>query len=141
MEKLSPAIEQRTLESFARQRLMTLYGATVSGLAPGFMEISVLPMEALLRTSGIFHGGVLAALADTAAGYAAATMQPQDTSFLTVEFKINFLHTAKGEKLLASGKVLKAGSTLTVCQADLYTVQQDVEKHVATALVTLMKAR
>jgi uncharacterized protein (TIGR00369 family) len=138
---LAPHIQQRLLESFARQRLMALYGAAITAMGNGFLEITVLPMEALLRTNGIFHGGVIAALADSAAGYAAGTIQPTDTSFLTIEFKINFLNPAKGDKLITRAKVLKGGKTLTVLQADSFIENSGVEKQVATALLTFIKEK
>jgi len=140
MDDLEAHIEKRTLESFARQKLMTLYGAKITGIFKGYLEITVLPHEFLLRTAGNFHGGVIAALADSAAGYAATTLQAEDTSFLTVEFKINFLNQARGEKLIAKAAVLKNGKTLTVSQANIFTESNGAEKLVATALVTLIKA-
>jgi uncharacterized protein (TIGR00369 family) len=140
MDNLEPHIEKRVLESFARQKLMTLYGAKITGIAKGYLEITVLPEAFLLRTAGNFHGGVIAALADSAAGYAATTLQSEDASFLTVEFKINFLNQARGEKLTAKARILKNGKTLTISQADIFTVSDDTEKLVATALVTLIKA-
>ncbi|WP_209861586.1 PaaI family thioesterase [Chitinophaga sp. OAE865] len=88
----------------------------------------------------MFHGGVIAALADTAGGYAATTLYREDVSFLTIEFKINFLRQAKGEKLIAKATVIKGGATLTVAQTDLFTVNDGKETQVATSLITLMKA-
>lgn len=140
MNTLEPSIKDRVLASFGRQRLMQLYGAEITGIDRGFLEITLLSQDFLLRTSGIFHGGVLAALADSAAGYAATTLHLQDASFLTVEFKINFLNQANGDKLIARARVLKGGKTLTVSQTDLFTQNQGSERLVATALVTLMKA-
>lgn len=140
MDELSAAIRERVMQSFNRQPLMQAYGATVSGIGPGFMEISLPPKDFLLRTSGIFHGGVIAALADSAAGYAATTLYQNDTGFLTVEFKINYLNQAKGELLIARGRVLKNGKTLTVAQTDLFSVTGTSTRQVATALVTLIKS-
>lgn len=137
---LDPAIQQRVAASFARQRLMALYGATLTQIDEGFLEITVPSADALLRTSGIFHGGVIAALADSAAGYAATTLSAEDVSFLTVELKINFLRPAKGERLIARGRLIKSGATLTVAQSDLYTVDGGQEKHIATSLITLIGA-
>lgn len=141
MTTIESSIERRVLESFARQKLMTQYGAKPTGIGEGYFEITVLPKDFLLRSSGIFNGGVIAALADTAAGYAAVTMQKEDTYFLTVEFKVNFLRQAKGEKLIAKGKVIKDGRTLTVSQTDIFTQTEATEELVATALVTLIKAK
>ncbi len=118
---------------------MALYGATLTGMDDGYVEISVPAADALLRTSGMFHGGVIAALADSAGGYAATTLHAQDVSFLTVELKINFLRPAKGDRLIARGKVIKGGATLTVVRSDVYTAENGTEKHVATTLITFIR--
>ena len=118
---------------------MALYGARLTGMDEGFVEITVPASDALLRTSGMFHGGVTAALADSAGGYAATTLHANDASFLTVELKINFLRPANGDRLVARGKVIKGGATLTVVQSDLYAVENNHEKHVATALLTFIR--
>jgi len=136
---LDPAIEQRIAASFARQRLMALYGATITAMDVGFIEMAVPGADALLRTSGMFHGGVIAALADSAGGYAATTLHSKNVSFLTVELKINYLRPAKGDRMIARGKVIKGGATLTVVQSDLYTTANGTETHVATALITFIR--
>lgn len=138
MEPLAAHIETRIRESFARQRLMTAYGATITGINRGFVEISVLPRDFLLRTNGLFHGGVITALADSAAGYAAGTLHETDASFLTVELKINFLNPAKGDRLLTRAKVLKSGKTLTVVQTDSFVENTESLRQVATALLTFI---
>jgi uncharacterized protein (TIGR00369 family) len=130
---------ERIAQSFNRQKLMAAYGARIAVLGEGSVEITVQAKDFLLRTSGIFHGGVIAAIADTAAGYAAASYMQEDTSFLTVEFKINFLNKAKGDWLKARTAVLKSGRTLTVVSADVFILTEKAEKKVATALVTLIK--
>lgn len=137
---LDQHIGERIKASFARQKLMQFYGATIQDIGSGIIEIAVPPTDFLLRTSGIFHGGVIAALADTAGGYAATTLYQEDVSFLTIEFKINFLRQAKGEKLIAKARVIKGGATLTVAQTDLFTINDGKETQVATSLITLMKA-
>jgi uncharacterized protein (TIGR00369 family) len=139
MDDLEPNIAERITASFARQKLMAAYRAKITGLAKGNVEVTVLPLDFLMRSAGSFHGGVIAALADTAAAYAAGTMQPQDTSFLTVEFKINFLNQARGEKLITRARILKNGNTLIIAQADIFTGTNGEETLVATALLTLIR--
>jgi|HubBroStandDraft_1064217.scaffolds.fasta_scaffold306148_2 uncharacterized protein (TIGR00369 family) len=141
MEPLAPHIEQRIFDSFARQKLMTTYGANLTAMGKGFVEISLLPQDFLLRTAGLFHGGVITAVADSAGGYAAATIHETDVSFLTVELKINFLNPARGDRLVTRGKVLKGGNTLTIVQTDSYIENNGALKHVATALLTFIKEK
>jgi len=138
MENLDPAIQKRIEESWARQKLMSLYEAKITGTGRGYFEATVQAKEALLRTNGIFHGGVIAAMADSAGGYSAGTMHENDASFLTIEFKVNFLRQARGEKLIARATVLKGGQTITVSRVDVF-VENDTL--VATAIVTLIKEK
>jgi uncharacterized protein (TIGR00369 family) len=141
MEPLAPHIEQRILDSFARQRLMTAYGATITEMGKGYVEISLLPQDFLLRAAGLFHGGVITAVADSAGGYAAGTLHETDVSFLTVELKINFLNPAKGDRLVTRGRVLKGGNTLTIVQTDSFIWNNGALKQVATALLTFIKEK
>ena len=120
---------------------MMAYGAQIDISQTGSVTVRVPPKDFLLRTSGIFHGGVIAALADTAAGYAAVSCFPMDVRFLTVEFKINFLQKAKGDWLVAEANVVKAGNTLTVAGVDLFVLTEGMKTKVATALVTLIKQK
>jgi uncharacterized protein (TIGR00369 family) len=141
MEALATHIEKRLLENFSRQPLMVAYGATITAMARGFMEITVEPKDILLRGGGLFHGGVVTALADSAGGYAAATFLEAPGSFLTVELKINFLNPAKGTRLITRGKVLKSGRTLSVVQTDSYIENAGAQTHVATALITFIREK
>ena len=135
IQNIKEAIEQ----SFGRQKLMAAYGAKITITEPGSVSVMVPAKEFLLRTSGIFHGGVIAATADTAAGYAAVSCGPTHTNFLTVEFKINFLNKAKGDWLVAKASVLKNGRTLTVVSVDVFVQTGDIGNKAAVALVTLIK--
>lgn len=129
-------MEEAIKQSFGRQKLMAVYGAEIKDVQTGSVTIRVPATDILLRTSGIFHGGVIAAVADTAAGYAAVSCQMVDAIFYTVEFKINFLQKAKGDWMEARASVIKKGRTLTIVSVDVFTGTQT---RVATALVTLIK--
>jgi uncharacterized protein (TIGR00369 family) len=128
-------------ESFKRQKFANLIGAKLSDLADDYCEITLDAREDLLRPSGIFNGGVIGALADAAAGYAAATHKNGNIYLVTVEFKVNFLSPAKGEKLVARSKVIKFGKTLVVTDCNIYTVTDKKEKLCAVALVTLYQLK
>jgi uncharacterized protein (TIGR00369 family) len=118
---MSPEKQQeRVKASFAKQGLMTTLGATLESVSPGMVEILVSPTPAILQQHGFIHGGVVSAIADSAAGYAALSLMPADTGVLTAEFKINFLAPAAGELILARGRVVKAGRTLTLAQAEVF---------------------
>ncbi len=128
----------RILESFNRQGFLQTIGARLTKVAAGEIEIELEADPKLTQQHGYVHGAVVGAIGDTACGYAALTMMPEDSEVVSVEYKINFLSPAKGEKLIARGKVTKAGRTLSVCTADVFAVNDGVEKMVATILATMM---
>ena len=126
-------------ESFARQSFMTLLGAELARVVPGEVDIELPNRPELSQQHGFFHAGATAAIADSASGYAAMTLFRPDCGVLTTEFKINLLAPAQGEKLVARGKVIKPGKTLTICQSDVVAIENEKESHVATALLTMMQ--
>jgi uncharacterized protein (TIGR00369 family) len=125
---------QAIYDSFARQTFMTTIGARISRVAPGEVDVE-LPFRAdLLQQSGTFHAGVIGAIADNAAGYAALTMMPEGANIVGVEFKISFLAPATSD-IVARGRVLRAGRTLSTTAADVFAGQTLV----ATMLATMMR--
>lgn len=105
-----PAYESRVRASFARQGHMHTLSASLESVAPGLVEIALTPGSAVSQQHGFVHAGALAAIADSAAGYAALSLMPPGTGVLTTEFKINLLAPAAGERLLARGRVIKSWS-------------------------------
>jgi len=133
-----PDFAARVRASFARQGIMGLIGAELVRVEPGLVQIA-LPFRAdLTQQHGFFHAGVTSTIADSAGGYAGYTLFPADSSVLTVEFKINLLAPADGERLLATGRVKRAGRTLTVCELEVEAVKGGRAKTCAFGLQTLM---
>lgn len=128
----------RIRSSFSKQGLMTTLGARLEKVEPGFVEIALTPSPAVSQQHGFVHAGAVAAIADSAAGYAALSVMPAGTGVLTAEFKINLLAPAAGERILARGRVVKAGRTLTLSQADVVAVTGGNEKLIAHLTATLM---
>jgi uncharacterized protein (TIGR00369 family) len=131
--------EERVRESFALQGLMTLLGAELLAVGAGTCEISCKPRPELTQQHGFVHAGVVAAIADSAAGYAAMSLTPDGTELLTVEFKINLLAPAGGDLLVARGRVLRPGRTLSVCESHVVAVREGEETPCAVALVTMIR--
>ena len=130
--------EARLRSSFARQTVMTTFGATLGRVAPGEVEI-LLPYRAdLCQQHGFLHAGVVSTIADSAGGYAGFTLFPPDASILTVEFKINMLAPADGDRLRAVGRVYKPGRTLTICQVEAWMRKDGRERACAVMQQTLM---
>jgi uncharacterized protein (TIGR00369 family) len=125
--------------SFARQGLMRTLGARLVHVAPGAVDIAAEFHEGLSQQHGFFHAGATSAIADSAAGYAALSLFEPGRGVLTVEFKINLLAPAAGERLIARGRVERSGRTITVCRSDVVVVKDGVEKAVATGLYTMMQ--
>lgn len=133
-----PNFENRVRASFARQAAMGLIGATMTAVEPGRCTIE-LPVRAdLTQQHGFVHGGIVGMIADSAGGYAAFTLMPADASVLTVEYKINMLAPAKGERLIATGSVVKPGRTLSIVRADVFAIDGAREALVAAMQQTLM---
>lgn len=128
-------------ESFSRQKFAALIGAKLTALADDYCELTLDARADLLRPSGVFTGGVIAALADAAAGYAVATHKQGNIYLVTVEFKVNFLSPAKGEKLVARSKVIKFGKNISVADCNIFASTNNKEKLCATALVTLYQLK
>ena len=130
--------QERIRSSFARQGLMRTLGATLGSIAPGLVEIAIRPAPAISQQHGFVHAGAVSAIADSAAGYAALSLMPSGTGVLTTEFKINLLAPAAGDRIVARGRVVKAGRTLTVAQSEVFAENGGQEKLVALLTATLM---
>jgi uncharacterized protein (TIGR00369 family) len=136
---LDSAVVARIRASFDRQGVMATLGAELAEVAGGRVAIA-LPIEPRLsQQDGFLHAGVVTAALDSACGYAALTLMPDDSEVLTVELKINLLAPASGERLVAVGEVLRAGRTLSVCRGEAYAEQSSERVHVATMLATMVR--
>ena len=137
-EPRDPDWEPRVRASFGRQAFMRLLGIEIAHAAPGEIDLSMAYAPELTQQHGFFHAGTTTSIADSAAGYAALSLYPKGTGVLTTEFKINLLNPAKGDRLVARGRVVKPGRTLTVCRSDIYGIEPGRETHVATALLSMI---
>ena len=117
---------------------MHTLSASLESVAPGLVEIALTPGSAVSQQHGFVHAGALAAIADSAACYAALSLMPPGAGVLTIEFKINLLAPAAGERILARGRVIKAGRTLTLAQTEVFSQTAGQEKLVALLTATLM---
>jgi uncharacterized protein (TIGR00369 family) len=133
-----PDFAARVRDSFSRQAAMRLIGARLVRLEPGLAEIELSYREDLTQQHGFFHGGITSMIADSAGGYAAYSLFPAGSSILTVEYKINLLAPADGERLVATGRVIKPGRTLTVCALDVAAIKDGKATPIAHGLQTLM---
>ena len=138
MEPRDPNYERRVRASFAKQRLMQTIGAAIDAISPGHVALRLPFREDLTQQHGFLHAGTIAAVADSACGYAALTLMPADAAVLSIEFKVNMLAPAKGDAIVARGDVIRAGRTVTVCRADVFAITGGNEKLVAAMQGTMM---
>ena len=142
MPEFEPATDdyaERARASFAKQGMMAHMGAELSDLRPGFCEIKLPVRDELTQQHGFVHAGAVAAIADSAGGYAAFTLFEAEASVLTVEFKLNLTAPAVGDFLIARGEVLKPGRVITVCRCEVVAVRDGTEKTCAIMQQTMMR--
>jgi uncharacterized protein (TIGR00369 family) len=130
--------EDRIRQSFSRQAFMSTLGAELTAVVQGGVEIRLPFSPSLTQQNGYLHAGAITAVLDSACGYAALTLAPDDKEVLTVEFKVNLLAPAAGQVFAARAQVKKTGRTLTVCTADAFAIRDGGETVVATMLATIM---
>ncbi len=117
---------------------MALIGAELLRVEPGAVDVALPFKEELSQQSGILHAGTIAAIADSAAGLAAQTLMPAGSDVLSIEFKLNLLAPAAGDRFIARGRVVRPGRTVTVCSVDIVSIRHDSETLVATFLGTMI---
>jgi uncharacterized protein (TIGR00369 family) len=140
-EPRDPGFESRVRASFGKQRLMRTMGAVLDEVSPGKVSIRLPFRDDLTQQHGFLHAGAIAAVADSACGYAALTLMPADAAVLSVEFKVNMLAPAKGDALVARAEVIRPGRTIMVCRADVVSISGAEEKAVAAMQGTMMVVR
>ena len=133
-----PHFAERVRASFDRQSAMHLIQATLPVVEHGRTEIHLPHWQGVEQQHGFVHGGVVGMIADSAAGYAAMTLVSASASVLTVEYKMNLVAPADGEKLIARGKVVRPGRTLVVTHAEVFAVKDGKEKLCALMQQTIM---
>ena len=130
--------EARIRDSFDRQGAMRLIGAKITEVAPGYCAIALVPRPDLAQQHGYVHAGIVSAIVDSAGGYAGFTLFPAEASVLTVEFKLNLLAPANGDRLLAEGFVVKPGRTLAITRGEVHAERAGKRTLVALMQQTLM---
>jgi len=133
-----PGYEKRVRDSFGQQQAMRLIGATLGHLGPGTARIDLPFRSDLTQQDGFLHAGIVSTIADSAGGYAGLSLMPADSRVLTTEFKLHLLAPARGERFTATGTVVKAGRTLTICELRVVATDGGKDTLVAYGTQTLM---
>jgi len=137
-EPKNPDFDARVRDSFNLQNVMHTLGIGIVDLSPGHIVLEMAHSDALTQQHGFLHAGIVSTALDSACGYAAFSLMPAEAAVLTVEFKINLLNPADGERFRFVADVVKPGRTLTICEARAYALKGGDEKLVATMTGTLM---
>jgi uncharacterized protein (TIGR00369 family) len=136
-----PSFEARVRASFARQRAMHTIGARLIRVEPGEVELELPFRDDLTQQHGFLHAGIVTAIVDSACGYAALSLMEPDAAVLSVEYKVNLLAPALGERMRAVGRVIKSGRTLMVCTGEVIAVSNGAEAVVTVMQGTMMAVR
>ncbi|MBD9526467.1 MULTISPECIES: PaaI family thioesterase [Paracoccus] len=128
----------RIRASFARQTMMQTLGATLAAIEPGKVTITAPILPTSLQQHGAGHAGLAFSIGDSAAGYSALSLMPEDAEVMTVEMKINLMTPATGDHLIAEGRVIRPGRRILVVAADVWAVTGDIRKHVAMLQGTMI---
>ena len=136
--KPSAGYKEKIIESFNRQGMMKTINASILAIRPGEIELEFPYQSNLTQQHGFIHAGIVSTVLDTACGYAAFSLMPENAAVLTIEFKVNLLSPAKGERFRAVGKVKKPGRNITVTEGKLFSHVEGGQKLVATMVCTIM---
>ena len=131
-------LETRIRNSFDRQTMMRTLGASLSRIAPGEVVITAPILPTSLQQQGAGHAGLTFSIGDSAAGYAALSLMPEDAEVMTVEMKINLMSPALGDRLIAEGRVIRPGRRVIVVAADVWAETGEIRKHVALLQGTMI---
>ncbi|HXE50221.1 MAG TPA: PaaI family thioesterase [Ramlibacter sp.] len=137
-EPKDPDYAGRVRASFARQGAMQTIGATLVAVEPGRIVMELPWAQELTQQHGFLHAGMVATAMDTACGYAGFSLMPADAAVLTIEYKINLLAPAKGQRFRMEADVVKPGRTISVVEGIAYAIDEGREKVIATMNATLM---
>ena len=112
-------------------------GFRILEVKPGYAEVALARRDDLVQFFGHFHGGVIAALADHAAGIAVTSGLPKGKIGVTVEIKVNFLSPGDGSELIARAKTLKMSGSIGVAVVEIFTKDEKSERLCAFCTATM----
>ena len=136
----NPAFRETIADKLTRQHFLKLIGFSLTDIEPGRVVGRLLLEEKHQQQAGFAHGGLVATVADTVAGFAAVTLVAAGQQVVTVELKISYLHPGVGRALRAVGTVLKPGNTLTFVEAEVWCEREGhlPDLLIAKATATMM---
>ncbi|UYV38919.1 PaaI family thioesterase [Rhodobacteraceae bacterium D3-12] len=128
----------RARDGFARQAAMRSMGITLDDVAPGEMWLSLPFNPDFTQQHGFLHAGVITTALDTAAGFAALTLMPEDAGVLTAELKTSLMAPARGQMFTIHGRVVKPGRTLMFTEAVARAIDGENTREIARLSATMV---
>ncbi|RJP46819.1 MAG: PaaI family thioesterase [Anaerolineaceae bacterium] len=138
---IDPNFKTRVRDSFSKQEMLTSLGAEIALLKAGEFHLTAPYDARFTQQDGFLHAGIVTTLMDSACGYAAYSLMPAASRVLSVEFKVNLLSPARGQRFRAEGRVIKHGRTLTVCEGKLFSIEKEEESLCAIMQATMICIR
>lgn len=138
-EARNPSFAEDIRSSFAKQGFLGAIGARLALIEPGHAVIELDYASNVTQQQGFFHGAAIGAIADVAGGYATLSLLPAGSEVVTVEYKINFVKPARGERLIARGTVVRAGKSLSVARAEVDAMKDGVAETCAYLQATFFR--
>ena len=137
-DSMSNKMTERITKSFESQGMMKTLGAKIHKVEKGKVTIEVPILSSTLQQQGYAHAGLTFSIGDSAAGYSALTLMPEDKEVMTAEIKINLLAPADGELLRAEGKVVKNGKRLVIVTSEIYAFKNRKKELIAVMQGTMI---
>ncbi|MBI1305986.1 MAG: hotdog fold thioesterase [Bacteroidetes bacterium] len=134
---LNPDYESDIREKLQRQFFMKLMGFNIDSIQPGRVTGSLQIEEKHMQQNYMLHGGAIATAADIVMGFAAYSLAPKGSGVVTIDLQVSYLNPGKGEMLIAEGWVVKPGSSIFFCSADLYVIRDGEKIHTNRANATM----
>ena len=130
--------KERVERHLAKQNFMHHIEFSLHKIEAGYTEGEMELKPIHFQQDGFAHGGVIASIADIVAGFAAYTLVGTDQHVVTGEIKISYFAKGNGEILRAKGKVIKAGKRVNFCEAEVFSVNGDIETIIAKASTSMI---
>lgn len=135
---MEQTVTQRITENFATQTMMQTFGARLGEIGPGLVRVEAPILPGSRQQQGFGHAGLTFTIGDTAAGYAAISLMEPGLDVLTAEMKINLLAPARGDLLVATGRVIKSGRRLMIVTAEVVARDGETETLIAILQGTMV---
>jgi uncharacterized protein (TIGR00369 family) len=142
-EPKNPLYPQLIADKLTRQHFMRYLGFALTRIVPGYIEAEAQLIHELQQQDGMVHGGVTATAADLVTGFAAFTLVQADDRVVTSDLKVSFFSPGRGNKIFARGWVVKPGSRLHYCEAEIYVVKGNEYTLIAkaTAIMAVLQGK